>query len=182
MWFYLFLGGLSELVGFFLKHDYAWHYEFSSNIYISCEIVFYMTYFYYNLFSGKYKRLLILLVLIWQVLFWIDTFVQPKFVMNTSALGINCILYTLLSMLTYREILIRQEFEKLTSNPTFWINTGIFLCSAGGCLFFVLLEKVEKENIDFLIMLWMTFYCLLNLIRYIFIGIGLNRLGRYERI
>jgi hypothetical protein len=102
--------------------------------------------------------------------------------MNTSALGVNCLMYAFLSMLTYRQILVRQEYEKLSSSPVFWINTGIFICASGGCLFFILLDKVEQENIQFLIMLWMTFYCVLNMIRYTFIGIGLNRLGRYERI
>jgi hypothetical protein len=102
--------------------------------------------------------------------------------MNDAALGINCLLYTVFAILTFRKILERQEFEKLTQNPAFWINTGIFLCSAGGCLFFVLLDEVERENKAFLIQLWMTFYCVLNLIRYTFIGIGLNRLAYNERI
>ncbi|MFN6379560.1 MAG: hypothetical protein ACK4WD_09805 [Flavobacteriales bacterium] len=181
LWFYLIFGGLAELLGGLLKHRLEWHYEFLANTYISGEIVFYMTFFYQNLFRKKFKSYLIAVVLIWQGLFWIDTFNESKLVMNTSALGLNCLIYTLLSMLTYRMILIRQEDEKLSQNPVFWINTGIFLCSAGGCLFFILLDRVEKENIQFLIMLWMSFYCIINMIRYLFIGIGLNRLARHER-
>jgi hypothetical protein len=182
MWFYLLLGGLAELIGGLLKHRWEWQYEFLANFYISFEIVFYMIFFYQNLLIKKYKYLIILGVFIWQGIFWLDTFNQPKLVMNTSALGVNCLIYTLLSILVFQQILVRQEYARLYSNPAFWINTGIFICASGSCLFFILLERVEQENIDFLIMLWMTFYCLLNLIRYIFIGIGLNRLGRNERI
>lgn len=182
MWFYLLSGGVAELIGGLLKHDFVWYYELTANIYISFEIIFYMWFFYINLFNKKYKYYLISGVFFWQVCFWIDTFRQPVLLMNDAGLGLNCLIYAFLAMLTYRQILIRQEYDRLSKSPAFWINTGIFLCSAGGCLFFVLLDEVEKENIDFLIMLWMTFYCLLNMIRYTFIGIGLNRLGRYERI
>ena len=182
MWFYLFLGSLTELVGFFLKHRFVWHYEFVSNIYISCEIVFYMTFFFNNLFNKKYKKIIILIIVLWQSLFWISTFIQPIFVMNTSALGLNCLVYTFLAMLVYRHILIQQEYDRLSMNPIFWINTGIFLCSSGGCLFFLLLERVLAEDTQFLITLWTTFYCIINMLRYAFIGIGLNRLARNERI
>lgn len=182
MWYYLLCGGLAELLGGYLKHRFEWHYEFVANAYISLEIVFYMTFFYYHLFRKRYRFALIAVVVLWEGMFWFDTFNTPILRMNDAALGLNCLIYAFLAMLTYREILIRQEYEKLWSSPVFWINTGIFLCASGGCLFFLLLERVLAEDTQFLITLWTTFYCIINMLRYAFIGIGLNRLARNERI
>ncbi|MFY7706764.1 MAG: hypothetical protein ACOVQ5_01695 [Flavobacteriales bacterium] len=85
-------------------------------------------------------------------------------------------------MLVYKKILENPEYDNILKNPVFWLNTGIFIYASCGCIFFIFLDKVRSEDIVFLIQLWLTFYCVINLIRYIFIGIGLNRLGRNERI
>ncbi len=182
MWFYLIFGGLSEVISAIVKHGYHKPMDGVANVYLIGELIVYSYFLFKILFGTNHKGLIIGVIAIWVTFnLWINfgTFWTS---MNMIGIGLNCFIFIFLSLLVYRNILLKQEFEKLTSNPDFWFNTGIFIYASGGCLFFLLLDKVLEEDTDFLITLWLTFYGVINLLRYTFIGIGLNRLGRNERI
>ncbi len=182
MWFYLIFGLISEITSAIVKYGYNMPMDGVANIYLVGELIVYSYFLLSSLFSPKIKFLVAPIIIIWSIVnlwlnynsFWIS--------MNMIGIGLNCFGFILLSLLVYRKILLKQQYEKLSHNPEFWFTTGIFIYASGGCLFFLLLEKVLEEDTQFLITLWMTFYCVINMLRYTFIGIGLNRLAHNERI
>jgi hypothetical protein len=181
MWYYLLFGGITEVLGFIYKDSWKFGFELFNNLFISFEATFYSIFFYDRLFKRKYNWIILICYLVWQSSFWIHTLSIEEFVMNDAFYGINCLIYTSLSLFMYKSMLVGQEHQRLINSPDFWVNTGIFVCAAGGCLFFLLLDRVQSENIKVLVVLWMSFYSMLNLIRYSFIGLGLRKVYINER-
>jgi hypothetical protein len=181
MWWYILSGALAEISSHILKDYLHMRMDIAANLYLCSELLCYFFFFYKILISKwwvLFGFLSVSLLSLFVFQSW-DVFLTDQ---NMFAVGMNCLLFVICSMLVYKKILENPEYDNILKNPVFWLNTGIFIYASCGCIFFIFLDKVRSEDIVFLIQLWLTFYCVINLIRYIFIGIGLNRLGRNERI
>jgi hypothetical protein len=182
LWIYVLFGGLAEVVSAIVKFGLEMPMDGVANIYLLGELVAYSFFFYKQLLPNLNLKFYVIALTSWIFLLSLITYESFWTSMNMMAIGLNCFIFIIFSLLVYRKMLIKQLYMKLTVDPIFWFNTGIFIYASGGCLFFLLLNKVIQEDTQFLITLWMSFYCIINLLRYTFIGIGLNRLGRHERI
>lgn len=182
LWVYVLFGGLAEVISAIIKFGFKMPMDGVANIYLIGELIAYTYFFKDQLLPKMNLKVYALGIMCWIFLLAMVTYESFWNSMNMMAIALNCFIFISFSLLVYRKMLLDQLYVKISENPNFWFNTGIFIYAAGGCLFFLLLDQVVKEDTQFLIALWLTFYCVINLLRYAFIGIGLNRLGRNERI
>lgn len=103
------------------------------------------------------------------------TLLTTIFELNFLGAGMLCAVYVGYGVTGYLRILQNKEIIDLNVLPFFWINTAFFLSAASNCLLFLFATYLKRESFQLLIDIWGSFFVSINILHYIFIGIGLYK-------
>lgn len=172
LWFYAAVGLLLDNLGLLLKHVEINHHV-SGNVFILAELLFISSYYRKHIFPiGN-------LFYVWTgflvVGFVIHTICTDPLLLNFAGLGILCAIYTGYGIAGYLKLLRNREVTYLSNSSFFWINTAFFLYGTTCCLLFLFATYLQAESWELLLSIWLGFFTIVNILRYIFIGIGLYK-------
>ncbi len=104
------------------------------------------------------------------------TVISSIFQMNFLGAGILCAVYIAYGIAGYLRMLRSPKIIYLNNSPFFWINTAFFLYAASNCLLFLFITYLKSEDIDLMMSVWGNYFTVVNILHYIFIGIGLYKI------
>lgn len=148
------------------------------NVFVVIELICISFYYGKQLFSRKaaFRALHILLILG----FITQTIFNGIYEFNFLGLGILCTVYIGYGIAGYLRIIQSKEIIYVTRLPFFWINSAFFLYATSGCLLFLFTPFLKAESLQLILALWTNFFVAMNILRYIFIGIGLYKTKKVE--
>ncbi len=129
--------------------------------------------FYYRFFKVFYSTKNMKTVLVLFVSFAIINaiFIQKIDTFNTYARGIESIILIALSLLAFNKIMVEVDTRYPTSQPVFWVNTGVLFYFSGNLVVFMLSNYISGDN-KMLLVSWGIHAILMALLNS-FISIGL---------
>jgi len=172
LWFYAAAGLLLDNLSQLLKY---WHlnHHIPLNVFVLAELICISFYYRRHVFSRS--KLFLLFSGALAIGFVIHTLLTDPLVLNFTALGILCTIYIGYGIAGYLSMRGKSEITYLNNSPFFWINTAFFLYATTSCLLFLFATYLKSESWELLLSIWFGFYMIVNILRYIFIGIGLYK-------
>lgn len=135
---------------------------------------------FYSMFYKQYFKSIFLLIPI--PLFIIVAFIDYKINgidnFDNYATAFEAITFSILSLWSFLYIVNKMIFEKVTSEPFFWINTGILLYFAGNLILFIFNDYILTHQGSSHIALW-AIHSILNIFYNILIAIGFWKTKRH---
>lgn len=96
-------------------------------------------------------------------------------VVNFMAAGILCAIYLVYGILGYLSIIRNKAIISLRAEPLFWINTAFFIFAATTSLLFLFDTYLKSTSFELFMKVWLNFFTIINIMHYIFIGVGLYK-------
>lgn len=176
MFYYVVAATITELISNILKFGYGQNIHWIANVFFPLELL---------LFSLFFKRVLsprawVFWVAVLALEIWFLAYtVESRFlVFNSFSTSILCIFYTVICLVCYTRLLKRQTHQFIERSSSFWILSGIFVYASTTSVVFALPHILESDR-EFTNLVWSYFYLLINLIRYVFIALGLKMYSKY---
>jgi hypothetical protein len=172
LWLYAAAGLICDNLGEVLKtHDY--NYQVVGNIFVLLELLAVTLYYRSQIFTNKGMWMIVATLTV--LLFVIYTAVNGILEMNFIGLGLLCVIYIVFGVLGYLKMMKDITVHFLGKLPFFWINTAFFLYAASTCILFIFVTYLKDESFDLMKTIWFYFFTVINILHYIFIGIGLYK-------
>jgi hypothetical protein len=177
MWYYVVLAILMDWITTIMKVHFNQNIQWAGNIFLALEIFFFAVFFINFLKAKPYWPYWLgtLLLAIW---FLYGSCAAGFGIFNRFGASVLCVTYSIVCLIGYRRILTLQNYHFIEQSGSFWIVSGIFLYASTSSIIFALPEILKDEAV-FNSNVWSYFYILINIIRYILIGIGLRLYAKY---
>lgn len=172
LWLYAATGLIIDNTGVILKL-YEIKPYLLGNIFVAAELVFISAYYRDKIFGTKTLFWTLTPTLI--TAFTVHTLANGFNELNTLGIGILCMFYMGYGLAGFLKMLKSPQTIYLNQSPFFWINTAFFLYAASNCLLFIFIIYLKTESPQFLTKIWANFFTVVNILHYIFIGIGLYK-------
>lgn len=177
MLYYVAVALITELTTVILQLSFNQKFQWVGNIFLTLELFFFAS-FFIRIYQPKQKRLVwAIVILIASIYIFVWLYTNPS-AANPIAISVLCILYIITCIGSYWKILQQQQYQFIEHSSAFWITNGILVyASASSLIFFALAAMAEDRA--FIIKIWSYIYIGVNILRYIFIAIGLRNYGKY---
>lgn len=177
LWCYAAVGLICENSAELLK-SCELNYRLPGNLFVLAELLFISFYYRDKIFPTK--GMYYVMSITFAVGFAAHTIYNGIFQMNFIGLGVLCTVYIGFGIVGYLKLLKDSTITFLSNSPFFWINTAFFIYATSCCILFLFLTYLKETSYDLLISIWMWFFFAINILRYIFIGIGLYKTRKGE--
>ena len=174
LWLYAAAGLIFDNVGEVFKQNGINH-HISGNIFNLIELIVILAYFQREIFKNDIVFWLTTVLL--TIGYIAHTIYSDWTEFNFVGLGVLCAMYIVFGVLGYVQILRRREVIYLSQLPQFWINTAFFLYASSNCLLFLFATYLKQESFELMIRIWYSLFVGVNIMRYVFIGVGLRKTG-----
>lgn len=145
--FFFFISGIFDLALVLLVH-FGW----SNNaplihLFVLVNIVFLGLVYYKTFFSPLVKKFVMVLVPA-IVIFSITTslFIEGIWAFPTISNSAQSVLFILLSLLYFYQLLTRQEFVHIEKQGLFWINAGVLIYFSSNIFLFMLYNRIIDSH------------------------------------
>lgn len=177
MWYYAILAILIDWSTSVMKVYFNQNIQWAGSLFLALEIFFFAA-FFINFLAAKPRWFYWLITFL--LLFWfLYEGAESRFmVFNRFGASVLCITYSVLCLISYWRILRLQNYHFIEQSGAFWIISGVFIYASTSSIVFALPE-ILKDETAFNVNVWWYFYILINIIRYVLIGIGLRLYAKY---
>lgn len=172
LWFYALAGLFFDNLGQLLSMTGKSHY-WPGNLFLLTEYILFSL--FYRPFIMKSKRSFGIMFITGVLMVVITTSYNGFFKFNSYGATILCALYLIFGLGGFRYLLVHADLTPVWQKGFFWINTAVFLYASGSFLLFLFMSFLLREDLMTLIKIWGNYYVCLNILRYIFLAIGLTR-------
>ena len=177
LWLYALAGLVIDLTALILKTNGIKQY-WLGNIFVLLELVCITLYYRRHVFYNRKEFLGFSSLLI--IVFVVHTIYNSIFEFNQTGTGVLCAIYIGYGVVGYLQILRNKNVVYLNHLPFFWINTAFFLYSTANCLLFLFATYLKAESLELMMNIWFKYFVSFNILRYIFIGVGLYKTSPHE--
>jgi hypothetical protein len=172
LWLYAAAGLFLDTLGLVLRLN-ALNHHIPLNGFLLVQLICISLYYKDKIFSSHRIFLFISISLI--IGFILHTVITSFFKLNFLGAGLLCIVYIGYGILGYLTILKNKNELFLNRLPFFWINTAFFLSASSNCLLFLFATYLTTESYKLMLSIWFSFFISINILHYLFIGIGLYK-------
>ncbi len=147
-WFlpYLSVIVIVELLGRYIKKDLGSVNSWLYNISIPIEYVFYSLLFIHFYTNPKFKKICIFALALFLIFIVINiSFIEGFYDFNTYTLKIGSFLMIIFSCMFFIDLVQREKDFTLTTEPMFWIASGVLLFNTGEFFFNLSLDYLIKN-------------------------------------
>lgn len=177
LWLYAGAGLLLDNLSYILKQA-EFNYRLTGNIFVLVELACITAFYSKNVFKGSGVFLVIMSLS--GLLFLLHSGLTSFFQLHFQDVGLLCAVYIALGVFGYYKMLQFPATAYLNNSPFFWVNTAFFLYASTNCLLFLFATYLSKESFILMLSIWGFFFTTINILRYLFIGIGLYKTAKVE--
>jgi hypothetical protein len=177
LWFYPATGLFIDILSTLLKIGGLNH-QWPANIFALSEFIF-ISLFYKKYIFEKNKSFRTLIFLI-ALLFSIQTIFRSVLDFNTFGYSLLCIIYIFYGLYGFYKIVKEARPISLTNSFFFWINAAVFLYATSVFILLLFRYFLQRNDPNLFNNLWTTFFFVINIQRYLLVGIGMNKSSKYE--
>ena len=177
LWFYAATGFFIDLLSTSIKLAFHNNPNWLYNVFVLSEFLFISFFYRRIIFRNNYLFLFLtggfaLFFALQSVIYFPNNF-------NTFGASIFCAVYIVYGILGFYQLMKRQESLFLGNSFFFWANTGIFIYAASTFLIFLFRYYMQEKDDNLFNTIWKTFFMIVNIQRYLLIGIALYKKGKF---
>ena len=147
--FFLILTFVIQLAGYYYSKTFKRSNHFIFNTYTVITVLFYLFLFYHTLEIKKYRKLVLLALLIFMLTFAFKSFIWGSFwVYNPLVNNVGELLIFCCCLLYFYELLHSDKWSNYFSIPMFWITTGIVFASVGDFVYLSFFNYIMNNKLD----------------------------------
>ncbi len=173
LWNYSLVGLFIDVTTSFIRLSTHANIQWAGNLFIGLELIFIAWYYRQHVFA--HIRLYWLLIVVVEGAFFIATINSSFFEFNTVGASSFCLLYIVFGLYGYVSLINHKKYLYIGKSHLFWCNTGIFVYASSTCLIFLFRYIIQEKDPEFFGNLWRIFYLIINIQRYVLIGVGLRK-------
>lgn len=172
LFYFICLGSVNEIVNRILIVSGVHNTLLLSHIYAFVSFML-LSLFYQSVLKNFIGRKWFLILMLGFSMFYAVNLVFLQSIQDYPDLpfSISSLVFITLSLLYFYKIMIEAKIVKLTSEPLFWINTGIIIYFTGNLFFHILFNLMLNSSREFLLRAGFFFRVMIGLF-YIIIFIG----------
>lgn len=145
--FFFFISGLFDLALVLLVHFGLSNNAPLIHLFVLVNIVFLGLVYYKTFFSPVVKKLVLILVPSVMMLSIINgIFIEGIWAFPTISNSAQSVLFILLSLLYFYQLLTRQEFVHIEKQGLFWINAGVLIYFSSNIFLFMLYNRIIDSH------------------------------------
>jgi hypothetical protein len=172
LWFYAATGLLFDFLATFLKLQDL-NNKWVANLFVLGEFVFISLYYKKEIF--KISKLFIFFFCTVIAAFIAHTILRSVFDFNTFGYSLFCFIYLIYGFFGFYFLVKESKQIFLGKSSFFWANVAVFVYASSVFLLFLFRYYLQEKDQALFNTLWTTFYLVINIQRYVLIGIALNK-------
>lgn len=172
LWWYAIAGLIIDNLGHFLKSAKIEH-HWAGNIFLLAECI--LVSFYYRKIIFRNQIIFWIVVLSTTLFFITHTIYYSMRDMNMQAASLLYLIYMGFGIAGFYKLLHQPEIIYLGKSSFFIINAAFFIYASANFLLYLFGTYLRKNDFEFLVSIWGSFFMTINILHYFVIGIGLSK-------
>jgi hypothetical protein len=174
LWWYAFASLSTDLITSLFKRVLHRNFEWQGNVFALIE--FTLIAFYYRRKILKSNNQFYIFWTTGLVFFLAYTsFSHHWFSFNGLAISVLLLSYMSLGILGFYTLIKEQKTMFIEQSSFFWANVAIFIYASGTFFLFLLADRLKKNDMNSLMLLWSTVFLSLNILKNGLLGIALSK-------
>lgn len=174
LWWYAFASLSADLVTSLFKRVLHRNFEWQGNIFALIEFTLIAFYYRHKIWKADSR---FYIFWICGLLFFLGytSLGHYWFSFNGIAISVFLLSYMSLGVLGFYTLIKEQQTIFIEQSSFFWANVAIFIYASGTFFLFLLADRLKKNDLNSLVLLWRTVFLSLNILKNILLGIALSK-------
>jgi hypothetical protein len=174
LWWYAIADFTADISVFLLRMVFhSPYFGLSGNIYHYLEFLFVVL--AYQKFLNI-KNIIVIPILLAGLTFFIIKLNQTSWILaDTQVSAVFLFVYLLLSLFGFYSILKEKKIIFIERSTFFWVNVAFLIYSSGDIILLIFTDYLRNYNDKLYIILFSTFYLLINILKNTLLGVALSR-------